>query len=145
MPEDYDSDEDLYEEEEYIQNEVPPPDVNDEFREAILEAKRSLSSNIINGPDLGTRNAQDIKIVNKYIKALNNMYVLSLNAEKGFTVVNDTNLNKFPAESREKVEIALNFITDYFKKLSVADKIPYTNYIRNSFKENQFILHNNFE
>jgi hypothetical protein len=145
MSEDYESEEDLYEEEEYIQNEVPPPDIDDEFREAILEAKRSLSTNIINGPDLGTRNAQDIKIVNNYIKALNNLYVLSLNAEKGFTVVNDSNLNKFPLESREKVKIALNFITDYFKKLSVVDKIPYTNYIRNSFKENQFILHNNFE
>jgi hypothetical protein len=145
MSEDYESEEDLYEEEEYIQNEVPPPDIDDEFREAILEAKRSLSTNIINGPDLGTRNAQDIKIVNNYIKALNNLYVLSLNAEKGFTVVNDSNLNKFPLESREKVKTALNFITDYFKKLSVVDKIPYTNYIRNSFKENQFILHNNFE
>jgi hypothetical protein len=62
MSEDYESEEDLYEEEEYIQNEVPPPDIDDEFREAILEAKRSLSTNIINGPDLGTRNAQDIKI-----------------------------------------------------------------------------------
>lgn len=145
MSDNYESDEDLYEEEEYIQNEIPPPDVDDEFREAILEAKRSLSTNIINGPDLGTRNAQDIKIVNNYIKALNNLYVLSLNAEKGFTVVNESNLNKFPSESREKVKTALNFISEYFKKLSVVDKIPYTNYIRNSFKENQFILHNNFE
>jgi len=141
----YDSDEDLYEEDEYIQNDVPPPDIDDEFREAFFDVKQSLTKTIINGPTLGTRDAQDVKIINKYIKALNNLYILSLNAERGFTVVNDVNLNKFPAESREKVKVVLNLVTEYFKKLSVADKIPYENYIRNSFKENQFVLHNNFE
>lgn len=139
-----DSDDELYEE-EYIQNDVPPPGITDEFREAILEAKRSLNSNIIAGPELGTRNAQDVRIVNNYVKTLNKLYVLSIDAQKGIDVINTKNLDVFPSNTREKVTIALKFITEYFKKLSVPDRIPYENYIRNSFKENQFILHNNFD
>jgi hypothetical protein len=139
----YDSDSSF--EEEYIQNEIPPPDIDDEFREKILDAKRSLNTNIINGPELGTRESQDVKLVNDYIKALNNLYILSLNAQKGINVINDRNLSVFPPETKEKIELALRYITDYFKKLSIVDKIPYEHYIRQSFKENQFLLHNNFE
>ena len=140
----YDSDEELYEE-EYEQNEIPPPGVEDEFRNAMLDAKKSLNFTIIDGPELETRNAQDIKLVNKYVNTLNKLYILSIDAQKGIDVVNVKNMDAFPADSREKVKIALNFITDYFKNLSVADRIPYENYIRNSFKENQFLLHNNFD
>lgn len=140
----YDSDEELYEE-EYEQNDIPPPGVEDEFRNAMLDAKKSLNFTIIDGPELETRNAQDIKLVNKYVNTLNKLYILSIDAQRGVDVVNAKNMDAFPADSREKVKIALNFITDYFKKLSVADRIPYENYIRNSFKENQFLLHNNFE
>jgi hypothetical protein len=139
-----DSDDELYDE-EYVQNDVPPPGITDEFREAILEAKKSLNNTIITGPELGTRNAQDIKVVNNYVMTLNKLYILSLDAEKGVDVINSKNLDLFPSDARDKVKIALNFIADYFRKLSVPDRIPYENYIRNSFKENQFLLHNNFE
>jgi hypothetical protein len=73
------------------------------------------------------------------------LYILSLDAQRGIKVINDKNMSDFPPETREKVERALKYITNYFKKLSVVDRIPYENYIRNSFKENQFLLHNNFE
>jgi hypothetical protein len=139
-----DSDDEIFDE-EYIQNEAPLPGIDSEFREAILEVKKSLNNNIINGPELGTREAQSINRVNDYIKALNEMYVLSLNAQKGINVINDKNLSLFPVESKEKIEIALKFIMEYFKKLDIADRIPYESYVKNSFKDNQFLLHNNFE
>lgn len=142
---DYTDSEDEIFDEEYVQNEIPPPEVDKEFREAILEAKKSLNNNIINGPELGTREAQSLNNINEYVKALNEIYLLSLNAQKGINIINEKNLNLFPPESKEKVELALKFIMDYFTKLDFVDRIPYENYVRNSFKENQFLLHNNFE
>lgn len=141
--EDYESDNSY--EEEYMQNEIPPSDVDDKFREVILDAKRSLNTKIINGPELGTRESQSIKLVNNYINALNHLYVLSLDAQRGINVINEKNLSIFPVETKDKIELALQYITDYFKKLNIVDKIPYEHYIRQSFKENQFLLHNNFD
>ena len=46
--------------------------VSEEFRNAIINVKKSLNDNIIRGPELETRQAQDLNILNDYIKSLNN-------------------------------------------------------------------------
>ena len=135
---------DSTDEDEYVYNDIPPPDVNKDFRDAILSVKESLNDTIINGPELETRNAQNVNILNDYIKSINNLYILSLDAEKGINVINTKNLELFPYECRDKVKLALQHIMDCFKKESIVDKIPYENYIWNSFKENQFALNDKF-
>jgi hypothetical protein len=141
----YEYEDDEYNEDEYEQNDIAPPDISPEFREAILDAKNVLYQTIINGPNVGTPEAQDNKVLKKYMDSLNNLYILSINAENGIKVINDKNLSKFPKDARNKVQVALEYITTYFQKLSVVDKIPYDNHIRNSFKTYQFKLNNDFE
>ena len=67
---------------EVIENEG----VDEEFRNAILNAKKSLNNNIIDGPEL--YNTQDLNVLNDYIKSLNNLYILSIDAQKGVNVKN---------------------------------------------------------
>jgi hypothetical protein len=123
---------------EVIENEG----VDEEFRNAILNAKKSLNNNIIDGPEL--YNTQDLNVLNDYIKSLNNLYILSIDAQKGINVINTKNLDLFPPESKNEIKIALHHIMNIFKNKSIVDIIPYSNYIWNSFKENQFVLNDNF-
>lgn len=125
---------DEYEEE---QNDIPPIGVSDEFRNAVLDAKSKLYHAIIFGPQLGKREAQSLTLINIYLKSLNELYKLSIDAKNG----NSTNVDQFPVEIRESIKNALQVITDCFKKnVSVADRIPYENYLLNVFKKYQFVL-----
>lgn len=118
--------------------------VSEEFRNAIINVKKSLNDNIIRGPELETRQAQDLNILNDYIKSLNNLYILSIDAQNGINILNNQNVDLFPPESKDKVKIALEYIMNIFKNKSVVDMIPYENYLWNSFKENQFVLNDKF-
>jgi hypothetical protein len=118
--------------------------VSEEFRNAIINVKKSLNDNIIRGPELETRQAQDLNILNDYIKSLNNLYILSIDAQNGINILNNRNIDLFPPESKDEVKIALEYIMNIFKNKSVVDMIPYENYLWNSFKENQFVLNDKF-
>ena len=118
--------------------------VSEEFRNAIINVKKSLNDNIIRGPELETRQAQDLNILNDYIKSLNNLYILSIDAQNGINILNNQNVDLFPLESKDEVKIALEYIMNIFKNKSVVDMIPYENYLWNSFKENQFVLNDKF-
>ena len=118
--------------------------VSEEFRNAIINVKKSLNDNIIRGPELETRQAQDLNILNDYIKSLNNLYILSIDAQNGINILNNQNIDLFPQESKDEVKIALEYIMNIFKNKSVVDMIPYENYLWNSFKENQFVLNDKF-
>ena len=91
-----------------------------------------------------TRQAQDLNILNDYIKSLNNLYILSIDAQNGINILNNQNIDLFPPESKDEVKIALEYIMNIFKNKSVVDMIPYENYLWNSFKENQFVLNDKF-
>ena len=118
--------------------------VSEEFRNAIINVKKSLNDNIIRGPELETRQAQDLNILNDYIKSLNNLYILSIDAQNGINILNNQNVDLFPPESKDEVKIALEYIMNIFKNKSVVDMIPYENYLWNSFKENQFVINDKF-
>jgi hypothetical protein len=139
-PEDSD---DEYEEEEYIQNEVLPPDVDQEFRNNVLNVKHILYDNTILKPELGTPQVQSNRLLDEYLKNINQMYVLSLNAQKG--LVNESELNQFPEKARQPIKQVLEWLADYFKKNRVPDTIPYGYYITQSFKEYPFVQDNSFE
>ena len=83
---------DEYEEEEYIQNEVLPPDVDQEFRNNVMNVKHILYDNTILKPELGTSQVQNNRLLEEYLQNINQLYVLSLNAQKG--IVNESELNQ---------------------------------------------------
>lgn len=125
------------------QNDTPFSHIDQEFKTAVLNAKKVLYNDIIFGPDIGTPEAQNMNLIHHYLNSLNELYKLSLYAKKGINVINTKNLDLFPYRSRESIIIALNAIMNY-KKNSVED-ILYEDYISNCYKNYQFILNDNFE
>ena len=137
-----DSDEE-YDDTDYVPNEVSPPDVDENFRHNVLNVKHILYDNTVLLPNLGTSEAQSNRLLAEYLKNINGVYVLCLNAQKG--IVNESDLNKFPEKSRKAIKDVLMWLSDYFKKNRVPDTIPYEDYINKSFKEYQFVQDNSFE
>jgi hypothetical protein len=131
------------EDEDYVQNEVPPPQVDTEFRNKVLKVKHSLYDNIILAPELGTKQAQSNKILNDYLGKLNKVYVMALNAKSGRFMVSE--LSSFPEPTRELIKDTMILIVDFLSKNKVPDTIPYDDYINKSFHEYQFVQDNSFE
>jgi hypothetical protein len=140
--EDTDSD---YENSEYIQNEVPPSSINQEFIDNILEVKHKLYDNIVLSPELGTSKAQSNEVLQEYLNKLNDMYVIAVNAQNGAVSITEIQLNKFPPEARDAIKNTLRWIADYFSKNQIPDTIPYSDFIRKSFHEYQFVQDNSFD
>jgi hypothetical protein len=130
-----------YEDDEYVQNEVPPPELNKDFIENILKVKHSLYDNTVLSPELGTRDAQDNKILQGYLNHVGRVYILSINAQRG--KVREEDLNTFPENSRRQIKMTLDWITEYFSKNRIPDTIPYSDFIRKSFHEYQFVQNDN--
>lgn len=140
QPDEYD---DEYEDEEYVPNEVSPPDVDETFRNNVLNVKHILYDNTVLSPNLGTSEAQSNRLLAEYLKNINGVYVLCLNAQKG--VVDESELHKFPEKAQKSIRDVLVWLSDYFKKNRIPDTIPYEDYINKSFKEYQFVQDNSFE
>jgi hypothetical protein len=140
QPDEYDEE---YEDEEYEQNEILPPDIDENFRNNVLNIKHIMYDTIILKPEIGTTEAQSNRLLREYLKNINQVYILSLNAQKG--VINKNDLNQFPERVRGPLKQVLTYLADYFKKNRIPDTIPYEDYIRKSFKEYQFVQDNSFE
>lgn len=128
---------------EDIRNEEPPPDIDENFRNNVLNIKDILYNKIILSPNLGTSDAQDNRLLDKYLKNINGVYILCVNAQNG--KINEAELNRFPLEAREPIKNMLTWLLQFFKKNQIPDTIPYEDYIRKSFKEYQFVQNNSFE
>ena len=136
-----DSDEEY--DEEYVVNEIPPPDIDEKFRKDVLDIKHNLYDSNILAPKLGTSEAQSNEVINKYLKNINEVYILCLNAQKG--KITNIDVSKFPENVRVPLQRTLSWITDYFRKNRAPDTIPYEDYIRKSFHDYQFVQNNSFE
>lgn len=128
--------------EEYIQNDIPPPSLNEEFVNSILKIKHSVYNNTVLSPELGTPAAQSKQVLQEYLNKINDIYLLAQNAQTTH-VNNDKKIDTFPPESRESIKFLLNWITEYCNKNTISDTVPYTDYIRKSFHEYQFVQNNN--
>jgi len=126
---------------EIIQNEEPPIDIDENFKNNVVNIKHELYEKTVLSPELNTNEAQSIDPLEKYLENINNVYILSVNAQNGKI---NNNLDKFPKETRELISNLLIWIADYFKKNQVADTIPYESYIQKSFKEYPFVQKNSF-
>jgi len=128
----YDSDSD------YKQNDTPPLDIDENFRNNMLNIKHKLYEKLVNEPEDSDDN------LHNYMKKLNTLYVMTLNAQTD--KINPSNmLNQFPPELQEQIGNILVWIQDYFKKNEPCDTIKYEDYIRKTLHDYQFIQHNSFE
>ena len=119
-------------------------DIDPEFRKNVRNLKHTLYENIIFAPNLNTDEAQSIDPFAKYLENINNVYLLSINAQKS-QKGKINNLDQFPKETRELISNVLIWIEDYFKKNEVVDRIPYERYIQKSFNEYPFVQTNSFK
>jgi hypothetical protein len=123
---------------EYEQNDTPPPDIDNDFRNNMLNIKHKLYEKLVNEPE-----DSDVNL-NNYMKKLNILYVMAINAQSDKMSPRDA-LNQFPPELQQQIGDILVWIQDYFKKNEPCDTIQYEDYIRKSLHDYQFIQHNSFE
>jgi len=131
-----------YNDEDSILNEEPPMDIDENFKNNVVNIKHELYEKTILSPELNTDEAQSINPLEKYLENINNVYILSINAQKG--EINTNKLNQFPKETRVLISNLLTWIADFFKKNEVVDTIPYESYIQKSFKVYPFVQKNSF-
>ena len=140
-----DDSEDEYEEENMIvKNNNPLPELNKEFRDNVLNVKHSLYDHIVLSPDLGTTGAQDNGVLKDYLDKLTPVYIMSIKAQNGKSIPEEA-LSVFPESSREAIHVTLRWITDFFNKNHISATIPYSDYIRKSLHDYQFVQNNSFE
>ena len=132
---------DEYNDEDSILNEELPADIDEKFKKTVSTLKHEIYENTVLSPDLGTKKAQNNKVLEDYLENINNVYILCLNAQKG-NISND--LDKFPKEVRHSISTLLSWLADFFKKNQVVDTIPYASYIQKSLKEYPFVQSNSF-
>lgn len=127
---------------DYEINEIPPPDIDDKFRNNVMNVKHILYEKLINEPEDNEENLKN------YISKLNTLYILAISAQSNNKMLiheSSHTLEQFPPELREQIKEILVWISDYFSKNTIPDTIPYTDYIKKSLHDYQFIQHNSFE
>ena len=118
-------------------NDIPPKGVEPEFTEAIINAKKSIYDNTVYQPQLGTEEAQSLKLLVVYLQCLNILYkncIVVINNSS----VKQEDLEKIPEKAKGAVKAALDVISKYSEKH--IDKTPYEHFINYHLKENQFLL-----
>jgi hypothetical protein len=125
-------------ESEYHDDEVRIPDIDGEFRKNVLKVKHSLYDNTVLAPELGTADAQSRKVLDSYLESLNRVYILSLNAQKGIKIKQES-LLVFPADIRDLLQGVLRWIHVFFAKNTVAKTIPYEDYLRTTLHDYPFV------
>jgi uncharacterized protein YsxB (DUF464 family) len=122
------------------QSDIPPQEVDKEFSDSIINAKKSLYENIVNNRKLDDKNAQSLKLLVVYLKSLQKLYTISIQySQNTEDVIHSRNVDVFPEESREAIKLALECIFKSFKN-TYNDTSKYEKYIQYHLKENQFLL-----
>jgi len=120
-------------------NDTPPPNMNQEFIDKALDVKHTLYDKIVLGPELDTKEAQSHKILQDYLGKLNNVYILAIEAQNpNNTAISESKLQIFPEDVRPKIKLLLDWISDYFRKNTIPDTIPYSDFIRSNLRDLPF-------
>ncbi len=141
---DIESNEDDYEWDNEVMNQESLPEIDKDFRQSVLNTKHNLYENIVISGKEGTPQAQDNTLINKYLKNVNAVYVLSLNMSKN-SQLDLPDISSFPENTRESIRITLEWIKRYFSENTVPETIPYQDYIQKSFHEYPYVQTDNFD
>jgi hypothetical protein len=124
-------------------NEELLPEINKDFRKSVLNTKHSLYENIVISGNEGTALAQDNTLLSKYLRNINDMYILSLKMVNNEE--NNYDLSIFPENARESIRMTLEWIKQFFSENTVPETIPYRDYIQKSFHEYPYVQTDVFE
>ena len=113
------------EEEDIIQNEEPLQPIDSMFNDLVLNTKKSLYKNIVLGPPLNTKKAQDNKLLVSYLQKLTSLRRLCLYVQ--YHTLSEKNLNKlieeYPNETRNMIKILVQWLAVFFNKNNAGDII----------------------
>jgi hypothetical protein len=117
-------------EEDDIQNDEYPKDMDSEFLEMVSKIKWKLYEMIILSPELGTELAQNTNLIDIYKNEINNLHILTINAQKGLII--EKQIKNLPNKVQDDVKNLLFWILNFYKKNRHYETIPYSDYLRRS-------------
>lgn len=119
--------------------EVVPDETSEfkEFKNALINAKRKLYEANVSSDKIPTDMKQSPELLTKYRKDLEKFYIYSVNLQNRSAVSVD--INEFPEETRDSIQLSLNIIKDFFNRNSIPETIPYSSFIRGILKEYPYI------
>jgi hypothetical protein len=121
------------EEEDDAPNETPIKPIDSTFTDKIAHIKRTLYNSIILAPPLGSRDAQSDVMRTTYQIKLRRVFLLCKNAEKGQSL-QESDLRMFPAMARQPIKMLLDWMIPFFRSNSIADTLPYSDYLVQKLK-----------
>jgi hypothetical protein len=123
------------EEEDDAPNETPIKPIDSTFTDKIAHIKRTLYNSIILAPPLGSRDAQSDVMRTTYQIKLRRVHRLCKNAEKGQSpVYQESDMRMFPAMARGPIKMLLDWMVPFFRSNSMADTLPYSDYLLQKLK-----------
>jgi hypothetical protein len=132
--EDEDEDEDDY-------NEMPLEPISEECNDLVMEVKHQLYNNIIFKPDLKSKDAQNIALVDNYRMHLINLNKLCKIVQ--IRTLSEEELQKkimdFPVDVKPKISELLHYISNFFHTNEYVDTIPYPDYFDIHFRIHPFL------
>ncbi len=127
---------------EYELNEDALPEIDPEIRKRVLNAKHNVYKNTVYATN--NEDTQNNRLIDKYLKSINMIYVLSLNIQNKNIQASQIDLSVFPEQSRESLQLLFDWLERYFRENTTPDTIPYEDYIRKNFHEYPYIQSDNF-
>ena len=133
------------EEEDDPPNETPIKPIDPSFTDKIAHIKRTLYNSIILGAPLGSKEAQSDTQRTTYQMKLRRVYLLCKSAESGVSPIRqESDLRMFPAMARVPIKTLLDWLAPFFRTNSVADTLPYSDYLLQKLKVYPFDQRNSF-
>ena len=126
---------------EFNENELPELDNN--FKNLILNTKRRIYAETIFSGEPETRGSQDIQLTKKYLKKINKVYSILKNAENNNKNISD--LSEFNEDTKKNIIELVEWVYTFFRNNSIPDTIPYTDYIKLSLYVYPYVQNNNFD
>jgi hypothetical protein len=119
-------------EQQPIRNETEIQPVSDEFKNLLTDCKRSIYMGIVFAEPEDTQKAQDVTLLNQYLRSLSALYGI-LNSLPNLPTENidwtKEPWNAIPEVSREKTNSALLWYNNFIKHNKPVDRTKYKDYI----------------
>ena len=119
----------VYDDSDDEPNEAPFKDIDDEFKNLVQHVKLQLYTAIVEGPPIESIEAQDNRLLIKYLKRSNRLY----NMCERLYALSDQRLEKklstFPLETHESIKQLLDWLKNFYSNNKEVDTIPYHDYL----------------
>lgn len=119
-----------------IRNETPLEPVSEEFKRLLTDCKRAMYNAIVFQYSEDTPEAQDVHLLNPYLKSLTNLYTI-MNSIPNVRV-DAIDWSGIPEQARDIAKKTAVWYTNFVLRNNPIDRNPYKNYISNVIKHYPF-------